>query len=193
MLLLGNLAETPLGEVLGLLRHKEGALEVWRVKGFPSTTLYLKPGWLRSVDQKGKPLEPLQAKAILYALFQAREGNFEFIPKAKPPHAFRLHWSLEGLILNLTTLHDEMERYRPHLPPPGTLFCWQGAISAEGGFWEKARPYLLKGASAQELAQALDMPLDLVRLLLFQGTRKGLLVPLRPGSPRPLVEPRVLT
>jgi hypothetical protein len=52
-------------------------LEIWNVKGVPATTLYLKPGRIRSVDQKGKPLPPLAAKAVLITLLQAREGAFD--------------------------------------------------------------------------------------------------------------------
>ncbi|WP_370687354.1 hypothetical protein [Thermus sp. NEB1569] len=38
----------------------------------------------------------------------------------------------------------------------------------------KALPYLQKGVSAETLAKALKMPLDLVRFYLFRLERKGL-------------------
>jgi hypothetical protein len=48
--LAGSLKDLHLDELLQLLAGKEGALEIWNVKGVPATTLYLKPGRIRSVD-----------------------------------------------------------------------------------------------------------------------------------------------
>ena len=92
MALFGSLNALPLEKLLQLLAHKEGALETWNVKDIPATTIYLKPGYIRSIDQHGKPLEALAAKATLQALLQAREGSFEFLPGAKPKHKVRLNW-----------------------------------------------------------------------------------------------------
>ena len=43
------------------------------------------------------------------------------------------------------------------------------------GFPEKAAPYLERGTTAQELAQALALPVDLVRLYLLRLERLGVL------------------
>ncbi len=64
MALLGSLNALPLEELLQLLAHKEGALEIWNLKDIPATTLYLKPGYIRSIDQCGKPLEALAARQM---------------------------------------------------------------------------------------------------------------------------------
>ncbi|MEN2982375.1 MAG: DUF4388 domain-containing protein [Thermus sp.] len=119
MSLFGNLRSLPLEELLQLLAQKEGALEIWNVRGVPATTLYLKPGRLRSLDQGGKPLDPLDAKAALQALLLAREGSFEFRPGARPPYAFRLNWPLERLLLGLIAFSDELAHLRP--PPSSSL------------------------------------------------------------------------
>ncbi|MFN3179533.1 MAG: hypothetical protein ACK41R_05160 [Thermus sp.] len=50
MALFGSLDALPLEELLQLLAHKEGALEIWNLKDIPATTIYLKPGYIRSVD-----------------------------------------------------------------------------------------------------------------------------------------------
>lgn len=55
MALFGSLDSMPLEELLLVLKSKEGALEIWNVKGLPATTLYLKPGRIRSIDQRGSP------------------------------------------------------------------------------------------------------------------------------------------
>ncbi|WP_243030857.1 DUF4388 domain-containing protein [Thermus altitudinis] len=177
MALFGNLHSVPLEELLQVLAQKEGALEIWNVKDIPATTIYLKPGRIRSVDQNGKPLDPLMAKAVLQALIQARQGSFEFIPEAKPKHRHRLNWPLEKVLLSTVTLQDELERYRPYLPHPRAIFkatlIARKHLSQES-FLQKALPHLERGASAETLAKALEMPLDLVRFYLFRLERKGL-------------------
>lgn len=177
MALFGSLDSLPLEELLQLLAQKEGALEIWNLKDIPPTVIYLKPGFIRSIDQNGKPLEPLAAKALLQTLIQTRQGSFEFFPGAKPKHKYRLNWSLEKVLLSTVTLQDELERYRPLLPDPRAVFkvtpMAKKSLPQES-FLRKALPYLQKGVSAETLTKALKMPLDLVRFYLFRLERKGL-------------------
>ena len=178
MALFGSLDSMPLEELLLVLKSKEGALEIWNVKGLPATTLYLKPGRIRSIDQRGKPLPPEAAKAVLLTLLKAREGSFEFLPNLRPRHRVRLNWPTEKALLYLVTLHDELDRYRDQLPDPQTRFRLQGSPPEDAryrGFLEKAAPYLERGTTAQELAQALASPVDLVRLYLLKLERLGAL------------------
>ena len=178
MALFGSLDSMPLEELLLVLKSKEGALEIWNVKGLPATTLYLKPGRIRSIDQRGKPLPPEAAKAVLLTLLKAREGRFEFLPNLRPLHRVRLNWPTEKALLSLVTLHDELDRYRGLLPDPQTRFRLQGSPPEDAryrGFPEKAAPYLERGTTAQELAQALALPVDLVRLYLLRLERLGVL------------------
>lgn len=177
MALFGSLDALPLEELLQLLSHKEGALEIWKVKDIPATTIYLKPGYIRSIDQHGKPLEALAAKATLQALLQAREGSFEFLPGAKPKHKVRLNWPVEKVLLSAVTLQDELERYRPYFPHPKAIFKASGVAKKhllEESFLAKSLPYLEKGVAAEGLSKALGLPLDLVRFHLFRLERKGL-------------------
>lgn len=166
MALLGNLKDLPLEEILQLLASKEGALEIWNVKGVPATTLYLKPRYIRSLDQKGKPLSPLAAKATLVALLQAREGAFEFIPGARPPHPYRLNWPLERALLSLVTLTDEMAR--GDLPSPETRFRLvhaQGHLPCQD-LLRQAGDLLVRGASVEEIARHLQVPWTYVAFCL---------------------------
>jgi len=177
MALFGSLNALPLEKLLQLLAHKEGALETWNVKDIPATTIYLKPGYIRSIDQHGKPLEALAAKATLQALLQAREGSFEFLPGAKPKHKVRLNWPVGKVLLSTVTLQDELERYRPYFPPPKAIFKASAVAKKhlpEESFLAKSLPYLEKGVSAEGLSKALGLPLDLVRFHLFRLERKGL-------------------
>jgi len=176
--LFGSLDSMPLEELLLVLKSKEGALEIWNVKGLPATTLYLKPGRIRSIDQRGKPLPPEAAKAVLLTLLKAREGSFEFLPNLRPRHRVRLNWPTEKALLSLVTLHDELDRYRDQLPDPQTRFRLQASPPEDAryrGFLEKAAPYLERGTTAQELAQALASPVGLVRLYLLKLERLGAL------------------
>ncbi|MGC8967380.1 MAG: DUF4388 domain-containing protein [Thermus sp.] len=176
MALFGSLDSMPLGELLSLLAHKEGALEIWNLKDIPPTTLYLKPGHIRSVDQKGKPLPPLAAKTTLQALLLARQGSFEFLPGAKPKYKERLNWPTERVLLSLTTLQDELERYRPFLPSPEARFRLSGSSPEDPryqDFFRLALPHLKRGASARELSQALGIPLDQARLYLYKLQHLG--------------------
>lgn len=180
MSLFGNLRSLPLEELLQLLAHKEGALEIWNAKDIPATTIYLKPGRIRSLDQGGEPLDPPAAKATLQALLLAREGGFEFIPGAVPRHRVRLNWPLERVLLGFITLHDELERHRAHLPHPRAVYRatghrapWRSDPRLEA-FFRQALPALREGIHAEALAQRLGMPLDLVRYGLFRLEKEGL-------------------
>jgi hypothetical protein len=167
MALVGNLKDLPLDELLQALRSREGALEIWNVKGVASTTLYLKPGYIRSLDQKGKPLPSLAAKAVLLALFQAGEGAFEFVPEARPPHKYRLNWPIERALLSLVTLTDEMAR-RKDLPPPEARFH---LVKAAGplpcqDLLQAASDLLARGASVEGIARRLGVPWTYVAFCL---------------------------
>ncbi|GAA6759854.1 DUF4388 domain-containing protein [Thermus oshimai] len=184
MALVGNFKDLPLDELLQALGHKEGALEIWNVKGVPATTLYLKPGYLRSLDQKGKPLPPLAAKAVLQALLRAREGSFEFIPQARPPHRHRLNWPLDRALLSLVTLTDELERARDTLPPKEARF--QLSPDGVGPFpaqvpcrdlLKAAGDLLARRASVGEIAERLGLPWDYVAFCLHRLASAGAVRP----------------
>lgn len=140
----------------------------------------MKLGRIRSLDQGGKPLDPAAAKVTLQALLLAREGSFEFIPGAVPRHRVRLNWPLERVLLGFITLHDELERYRAHLPHPRALYRAAGHSTPRRldsrleAFFRQAFPSLQEGIHAEALAQRLGMPLDLVRYGLFRLEKEGL-------------------
>ncbi len=182
MALFGNLKDLPLDELLQVLAHKEGALEIWNVNGVPATTLYLKPGYLRSLDQKGKPLPPLAAKAVLQALLRAREGSFEFIPHLKPSHKHRLNWPLDRALLTLVTLTDELERARENLPPKEARFRLDGPARPADkvpcqDLLRAAADLLAQGASVGEVAERLGLPWDYVAFCLHRLASLGVVRP----------------
>ncbi len=176
-MLYGSLKTLPLMELLPLLKEQEGALELWNLEGMPPTTLYLKPGRIRHIAQGKGPLDPLKAKAVLQALLFSQKGSFEFIPRARPPFKERLNWPVDRVLLAAFALKDELEHHRGKLPHPEIRFFLSPFArkplersdgSAKGRFLEAAWPHLERGATALELAKALDLPLDLVRYQLFK-------------------------
>ncbi|MGC8904146.1 DUF4388 domain-containing protein [Thermus sp.] len=190
MALFGSLDTMPLPEILGLLSGKEGALELWNLKGVPPTTLYLRPGFVRAVVQGGKPLDREAAKAALKELLLAEGGSFEFHPGARPKGGEDLALPIERLLLSFTTLQDELAHYRPYLPHPEARFTLAGPSPEEPRykeFFRRALPYLKRGASAVELSQALHLPLDEARLYLYKlqglGAVKRAEVEARPKDP----------
>lgn len=171
MALFGSLDSLPLEELLQMLSQKEGALELWNLKEIPPTTIHLEPGFIRSLEQQGKPLDPMAAKAVLHALLLARQGSFEFLPGVRPKHGVRLNLPVQKVLLGLMTLQDELERYRPYLPHPEAVFQVAGSSPEDPrfrDFFRLALPYLKRGASAKELAERLHLPLDQVRLYLYR-------------------------
>lgn len=184
-MLYGSLKTLPLMELLSMLKEQEGALELWNLEGMPPTTFYLKPGRIRHIARERKrPLDPLKAKAVLQALLFARKGSFEFIPRARPPFKERLNWPIDRILLATLTLRDELEHYREELLHPEIRFFLSPSARkplegsdapAKGGFLEAAWPYLERGATALQLAKALDLPLDLVQYQLLKLKRAGLL------------------
>ncbi len=179
MVVLGNLRETALPEVLSLLSTREGLLEIWGVPGQAPTGIYLAPGRIRHIVRGGKPLPKEEAKVAFYGLLAAQEGRFEFIPGVRPPFPERLGWPLERVLLGTLTLTDELRHYQKVLPPPQTRFRFKAEKPLEKrfqSFFQKALPYLKRGATALELSQALRIPVDLVRYYLYRLQAQGVVV-----------------
>jgi hypothetical protein len=178
MALFGALEALPLAEVLSLLSHKEGALEVWNLEGLPPTTLYFRGGRLVAVTHKGKPLPPLDAKSAVQSLLLAKKGNFEFIPGAKPPGGEPLNIPIEKILLFTVAQEDELARYRPYLPHPEARFRIVGNAPEDESlkeFFHQALPLLKRGASPREVAQALRAHEDLIRLKFYKLQQAGTL------------------
>ena len=174
----------PLVDLLSMLGRRSGLLHVWDAEGKRNCyVLALDRGnllWMK--DDQGY-LDPLKARSTLLELASAHWGAFEFTPVEPPRGSPPLNWPLEQMLLSVITIHDELASHNSLLPDPRTRFqvaaleVW--LEEPLYSFWERARPLLQAGASAEDLAARLRLPLDEVRYYLHKLRLAGKVAPVR--------------
>jgi len=180
----GDLQDMPLVDLLSMLGRRSGLLDVWDVGGKRNRyILALDRGNLLWMKDEGGYLDPLKARSALLELASAGRGAFEFTPVEPPKGSPLLNWPIERVLLSVTTVHDELASYNSLLPDPKTRFqvaaleVW--LEEPLYSFWERAKPLLQTGASAEDLASRLRLPLDEVRYYLHKLRLVGKVVPVR--------------
>ena len=184
MAIFGDLQDMPLVDLLSMLGRRSGLLDVWDVGGKRNRyILALDRGSLLWMKDEGGYLDPLKARSALLELASAGRGAFEFTPVEPPKGSPLLNWPIERVLLSVTTIHDEFASYNSLLPDPKTRFQ---AAALEvwleeplHSFWERAKPLLQTGASAEDLASRLRLPLDEVRYYLHKLRLVGKVAPVR--------------
>jgi hypothetical protein len=180
----GDLKDMPLVDLLSMLGRRSGLLDVWDVGGKRNRyILALDRGNLLWMKDEGGYLDPLKARSTLLELASAGRGAFEFTPIEPPKRSPLLNWPIERVLLSVTTIHDELASYNSLLPDPKTRFqvaaleVW--LEEPLYSFWERAKPLLQTGASAEDLASRLRLPLDEVRYYLHKLRLAGKVAPVR--------------
>jgi hypothetical protein len=180
----GDFQDMPLVDLLSMLGRRSGLLDVWDVEGKRNRyILALDRGNILWMKDEGGYLDPLKARSTLLELASARRGAFEFTPVEPPKGSPLLNWPIERVLLSVTTIHDELASYNSLLPDPKTRF--QAAALEVWleeplySFWERAKPLLQTGASAEDLASRLRLPLDEVRYYLHKLRLVGKVAPVR--------------
>jgi hypothetical protein len=180
----GDLKDMPLVDLLSMLGRRSGLLDVWDVGGKRNRyILALDRGNLLWMKDEGGYLDPLKARSTLLELASAGRGAFEFTPVEPPKGSPVLNWPIERVLLSVTTIHDELASYNSLLPDPKTRFqvaaleVW--LEEPLYSFWERAKPLLQTGASAEDLASRLRLPLDEVRYYLHKLRLAGKVAPVR--------------
>jgi hypothetical protein len=180
----GDFQDMPLVDLLSMLGRRSGLLDVWDVGGKRNRyILALDRGNLLWVKDEGGYLDPLKARSVLLELASAGRGAFEFTPVEPPKGSPLLNWPIERVLLSVTTIHDELASYNSLLPDPKTRFqvaaleVW--LEEPLYSFWERAKPLLQAGASAEDLASRLRLPLDEVRYYLHKLRLAGKVAPVR--------------
>jgi hypothetical protein len=180
----GDLQDMPLVDLLSMLGRRSGLLDVWDVGGKRNRyILALDRGNLLWMKDEGGYLDPLKARSTLLELASAGRGAFEFTPIEPPKGSPVLNWPIERVLLSVTTIHDELASYNSLLPDPKTRFqvaaleVW--LEEPLYSFWERAKPLLQTGASAEDLASRLRLPLDEVRYYLHKLRLVGKVAPVR--------------
>jgi hypothetical protein len=180
----GDFQDMPLVDLLSMLGRRSGLLDVWDVEGKRNRyILALDRGNLLWMKDEGGYLDPLKARSALLELASAGRGAFEFTPIEPPKGSPLLNWPIERVLLSVTTVHDEIASYNSLLPDPKTRFqvaaleVW--LEEPLYSFWERAKPLLQAGASAEDLASRLRLPLDEVRYYLHKLRLVGKVAPVR--------------
>jgi hypothetical protein len=180
----GDFQDMPLVDLLSMLGRRSGLLDVWDVEGKRNRyILALDRGNLLWMKDEGGYLDPLKARSTLLELASAGRGAFEFTPVEPPKGSPLLNWPIERVLLSVTTIHDELASYNSLLPDPKTRFqvaaleVW--LEEPLYSFWERAKPLLQTGASAEDLASRLRLPLDEVRYYLHKLRLAGKVAPVR--------------
>jgi hypothetical protein len=180
----GDLQDMPLVDLLSMLGRRSGLLDVWDLGGKRNRyILALDRGNLLWMKDEGGYLDPLKARSTLLELASAGRGAFEFTPVEPPKGSPLLNWPIERVLLSVTTIHDELASYNGLLPDPKTRFqvaaleVW--LEEPLYSFWERAKPLLQTGASAEDLASRLRLPLDEVRYYLHKLRLAGKVAPVR--------------
>ena len=184
MAIFGDHHDKPLVDLLSMLGGSSGLLDVWDVGGKRNRyILALDRGNLLWMKDEGGYLDPLKARSTLLELASAGRGAFEFTPVEPPKGSPLLNWPIERVLLSVTTIHDELASYNSLLPDPKTRFqvaaleVW--LEEPLYSFWERAKPLLQAGASAEDLASRLRLPLDEVRYYLHKLRLAGKVAPVR--------------
>ena len=184
MAIFGDLQDMPLVDLLSMLGRRSGLLDVWDVGGKRNRyILALDRGNLLWMKDEGGYLDPLKARSTLLELASAGRGAFEFTPVEPPKGSPLLNWPIERVLLSVTTIHDELASSKSLLPDPRTRFqvaaleVW--LEEPLYSFWERAKPLLQAGASAEDLASQLRLPLDEVRYYLHKLRLVGKVAPVR--------------
>ncbi len=184
MAIFGNFKDMPFPDLVAMLGRRSGVLEVFGLPGKrQGYAVALDGGKVVWVREGRRPLDPVEARLVLQELMRSGEGAFEFVPGVPPVDGAVLGWPLERLLLSATTMEDELTAYAPLLPDPKTRFQ---VASLEvwleeplWSFWERAKGLLQGGASAEEIAKALHLPLDEVRYYLHKLRLAGKVAPVR--------------
>jgi len=180
----GSLNHMSLDDLLPFLSSRDGALEIFNLKRLPRVTLYFRKGRLHCVYLGNKPVDTLQARSVIGELINARKGSFEFIPRAQPatcPNV--LGWPVDRMLISVTTTYDEYAQVADRLPHPDTVYQLTHIAVPDdtriSDFWKRAHIYLQEGASAQQLATNLGMPVDHARFYLLKLQQLGAVAPAR--------------
>ena len=181
MELSGNLREIGFSQMIELIAHLEGTLELWKLPQKRSAQLYIKKRKLRCVRVNGQFLDGLRAKAFFVELAMSKQGLFEFNARQfRTPCKKPLNWPLSRILLSISTQADEHIRNMEILPDPKLRFRLAKPANEKDSLFLRAAGELLqrdKGANAKEIANRLRLPVDQVRYYLHKLAERNKVSP----------------
>lgn len=178
MALFGNLEDFPLVELLSLIgsSQKTGVLELM-IPSRQNIYISFARGRIQGVTEGRRALDPFEGRFLLMEIVNVRNGAFEF---HLMPVGIGYDWCVEGFLMLVASVEDEMEAYRNNLPDVRTHFSLRGNLKENIldepllSFWRKARVYLERPISVRELAKVLHIPEEHVGYYLHKMRLLGL-------------------
>jgi len=181
MAIFGNFKQISLDDLIPLLKSQRGSLEIFNLDHLPRVTLYVESGRLVCLLLAGKPVDEVRVGSIIGELLKTKRGSFEFIPGVSPPQRHPTGWDLDSLLLQVTTIADEIGVFKGKLPDPDTVFQLISKSAPEdrrvAEFWRQSRKMLIAGASSRQLSRRLKVPLNHAGYYLLKLQQAGLVEP----------------
>lgn len=183
MAIFGDLSDMSTPEVLTILGQRTGKL-LFDLPGESHYELHLCEATLRSLQVNGTTLQS-ELPVVFYhlaVLNRAREGRFEFVQTSLGALEYQLNLPRQELLarddggdeaLERTSIPDKQTRFRlqpnPNQSVPENLQL----------FLQQSRELLVRGSSAEEVAQALGMSAMRAQIYFQRLRVLGLLAPVR--------------
>ena len=186
MAIFGNLTEFPFLEVISMLRSRSGVLHFSNLRPYESIELRLEAGQLQGLTVDGVPIfDAGMARSYLLEINDKRNGDFEFrksrdLSTRQPP----LRIVVTDALLTISATSDSFPIPDAQLPDPQTRFTLTAVEVARLEddlkiFWVKAQPLLLRGSSAEQIAQILRLELRMVQVAFYKLRTIGAIRPAR--------------
>jgi len=176
-----------------MLRFRTGIIRFSAILRLPTIELHVTPGYLRSVYSGERLLQdPPAVVDKLVAITAASTGKFTFSPARPDQITANMQLPMDGLILGVVTIVDEILFSKDQLPRREQIYAF-APVEAEFDlgedddqllyFVKKARDQLELGTSAEDVAKVLEISVAQAQFYLLKLRAAGVVEPLRSADP----------
>ncbi len=179
MAIFGSLSDISFDELLYVLSGKEGVLEM-KDKENRLVKLFIKDNCIQALEFNGKYMDDRNLAIVTLMDFVKNEDvSFTFI-RTEVDDTYNIKLQVDELLLEIASKFDEISYYRNFLPHEDTVFkLSREDVSIEDReleqFLEKTKEMFRKGASAKEVSNKLNLPLDWVKYMIYKLNMLGIL------------------
>ncbi|MEM8933448.1 MAG: DUF4388 domain-containing protein [Acidobacteriota bacterium] len=186
MAIFGHLSDLPFPEIFNCIGQRTGHLTLSGIDGVEPLRLHLRFGRLCGLQIRDGVVidDSLIIRDRLVVLMDADTGGFEFHRCPEESIRGTLDLPIAGLLMSIASAVDEITAYRHRFAHPETRF--EAVANPEPWldedlyhFFEQARPLLVAGASAKQLAEHLALSADQIQLFLYKLRSFGKIAPRR--------------
>ena len=185
MAIFGNLTEFPFLEVISMLQNRSGILHFSNLRPYESIELHLQAGQLQNLIVDGVPIfDAAMACSYLLEINDQRIGDFEFRKSRESALRQPLNIAVTDALLRSANGSSVFQVPDAQLPDVQTRFTPAAAEIAHLEddlkiFWVRAQPLLLRGSSAEQIANELRLEVRHVQLALYKLRTIGVIRPAR--------------